>query len=147
VPIEVDGFGPDSDRRVELCCRSSSVVTNLNMSSSFDPEIGLCVCCIAEHPITGGQRGDPKEATRRSTFVLSDQAFPATVHTADTIKECMLVLRIENRMLEELVTQFGKKVYVEGVNPGSVVLLSSFTHLATVRLEQYCRELGCKWGD
>jgi len=54
----------------------------------------------------------------------------------------MLVLRIENGTLEELVTQFGKKVYVEGVNPGSVILQSSFTYLAAIGIEQYCRELG-----
>jgi len=57
VPIEVEGFESESDKRVELCCRSHSVLTNLNMSSSsFDPDIRLCVCCLVDHPITGGQR-------------------------------------------------------------------------------------------
>jgi hypothetical protein len=72
-------------------------------------------------------------------FILSDQNFPAAL-PVEGDGECLKILRIENGKLSELVESFLEVTKGFTVPAGSVVVLTSVSHLAGVGTVEYINQ-------
>jgi hypothetical protein len=72
--------------------------------------------------------------------VLADQSFPAILPAAGTEK-CLVILRIENgsipNLVDEFLGQFGNRLFPSG----GIILIFSAAHLANVGLVAYIQDL------
>jgi len=125
-------FRNSEDTRSNLTIETSSIANESTVSTSFRPHSLHCVCCVPNHPILG--RGV------KPVFVLADQMFPAAVPLREQGR-CLTVLRLEDATLWELATAFLDKVKMSWLPAGTVVLISSGSHLARVGTAAYCAEL------
>jgi hypothetical protein len=73
-------------------------------------------------------------------IVLSDQSFPAMLPTKGEEK-CLVIMRIENGGILDLVDEFSKQLGNRRIPPGSVILLFSAAHLGNVGLTAYIEDL------
>jgi hypothetical protein len=85
-------------------------------------------------------RGAAEGTGGRQAVVLLDQGFPAILPAAGTDK-CLVILRIENGSIPDLVDeflgQFGNRLFPSG----SMILIFSAAHLANVGLTAYIQDL------
>jgi hypothetical protein len=73
-------------------------------------------------------------------FVLSDQNFPATVPVQNCGGECLKIFRIEDSSLVELANGFLEAARGFAVPAGSVLVLTSASHLAWVGAGAYAQD-------
>jgi hypothetical protein len=113
-----------------------------NISLNFDPVTLQCKNCDREpHRILAGIGGGGDDTPGdRMLIVLADQSFPAAVGPEDGC-DCMMVIRLEYGSPHELVEIFLDLTRGCRIPAGSVVLLSSLSHLADVGLAAYTADL------
>jgi hypothetical protein len=104
---------------------------------SFDPQTLVCGVCTDEHQVMGEGKSDnpiPK------IFVLADQGFPGGVVPAPG-GGCVAVIRRECGSLADLTDLFCEVTAGCDIPAGSVILLSSLSHLADVGVQSYAEDL------
>jgi hypothetical protein len=118
--------------------------TNEVITVSFDPGTLNCVACPKSHNIL--QKNAP------AVICLSDQNFLPAMPSADAGKGCLAIVRLEDASLMDLAglaIEIFEKCYL---NPGSVFLIGSASHLIKVGVTTYtadwvslCSKLGSKF--
>jgi hypothetical protein len=83
---------------------------------------------------------DGSKQTPPPCFVLSDQKFPSVI-PVEGDGDCFKLLQVENASLTDLTTVFLAALEGFTVPTGSVVLLSSVSHLAAVGTAAYAEDL------
>jgi len=110
---------------------------NLNVSFSFDPATLTCLNCGGgAHKVVGSSVGGGCSA---GAYILSDQAFPPILPDP-TGTGCMAIIRVEGGSLQELANVFLETFRGSLFGVGSVVLLSSASHLAETGTAAYAED-------
>jgi hypothetical protein len=129
-PCHTGSFLNKDDNRISLAFLRHHFEGSLNVSFSFDPVTLTCHNCGGgPHPILGGS----------DVFVLSDQCFPPALPT--TSAKCINIVRVENGSLMELAETFISVMVGGAVPVGSLVILSSGSHLGQVGLAGYTEDM------
>jgi hypothetical protein len=111
-----------------------------NISLNFDPVAMICKNCNEPHRLlAGGGAGYDDKPRDRMVFVLADQSFPAAVGPEGG--GCMMVIRLEFGSPMELVDLFLDLTRGCQIPAGSVLLLSSLSHLADSGPAAYSADL------
>jgi hypothetical protein len=129
-------FANPDDDRINNCHTRFIVEKKQNISFSFDPATMMCYSCTARggHAICGEEGGGARQC-----FILSDQTFPACLPCGNG--ECVKIIRVEDGALSELVTVWLEITKGKQLPAGSVVILSSATHLLMEGLEGYVEDM------
>ncbi len=123
------GFIVEGDKRWYRKANISCTKKKLNTSASFNPRGGCHTCISGEHDAWIGTQGQP------IVIVAADQHFPPNL-PADGEGECIRILRVENGSLAEIVRELTLAAPVDGMVPGSLVLLGAPAQLAVVSVEK-----------
>ena len=107
-----------------------------NTSYSFNSSTMSCISCSIKHQLLGG---------RRTVFILTDQAFPPALPSS-TEKQCLFILRIENGSLADLVDKFLLITRGWKIPPGSILVVTSASHLARCGTAAYAAALASNGG-
>jgi hypothetical protein len=128
----IGSFANDADARIRLANTISEATSLRNISSSFNIENFVCNTCTVrgEHQVLG-KKSEGNDGTRQSPprFVLSDQNFPSVI-PVEGDGDCFKILQVENATLSDLSTVFLAALEGFTVPAGTIVLISSVSHLA-----------------
>ena len=144
----IGSFTDEKDARIKLANTISDANSSRNISSSFNLEFFICNTCTSrgEHVVLG-KKIDRDDGTKQSPpcFVLSDQNFPAVL-PVEGEGDCFKILLVENASLSDLSTVLLAALEGFTVPAGTVVLISSVSHLAAVGTAAYAEDLvrACK---
>jgi hypothetical protein len=133
---QIGNFYNSNDNRIMLAHQKNLFNQKLNVSFSFNPTLLVCNNCRDRpaHGISGGEQDAPM------VFVLSDQCFaPALPAAGDG--GCIPILRIENGSVNELAKLFVDVFTGTQLKVGSLILISSVSHLAAVGTAAYAEAL------
>jgi hypothetical protein len=140
--INVGSFeANDSVERHSIAQYRHSYLKRQNISSSFKLDTLTCNSCTGtEHRVLHreSERFQARDLVPQA-FVLADQNFPAALPVEEN-GECVKILRIENCSITELVEAFLELTRGYVVPAGTVVMLSSASHLAEVGITAYATE-------
>ncbi len=131
-------FDIDSDSRKFAVKNYHRLDVGRNISASVTVVLG-CLACASPHSIR-----EELGMGNAKVVVLSDQAFPPHLPTDDG--KCVVVIRVEDGVLSELVSVFND-IFANFVSPvgrfapGSVILLGSLSHLGKRGICNYTEEL------
>jgi len=117
---------------------------NRNISLSFDPNRMLCWCKGGEgHQVLMAESdGCTPEYKAPPVFVVTDQHFQASIPSGDNPEEgCLYIIRVEDSTLVEGIGVWLDVVQGYSVPIGTVVVLSSLSHLAHVGVPAYAEDL------
>jgi hypothetical protein len=107
----------------------------MNVCFSFEPRCLMCHCCInGPHHILG-------DTYQPACIVLSDQNFPAALPATKQEAKCPIIIRVEDGTLGDLLASFRKTIGKVKIPVGSVILISSLSHLARVGTAAYAADL------
>jgi hypothetical protein len=121
------------DNRLSTCTVRSIFTTKQNISYSFEPSTFDCLTCSGEnaHKVAGPTAG-------RQVFVLTDHCFPPLIQSKGG---CVQVIRLEFATIMELGNIFTDVITGSSLPVGSVVLISSASHLASVGTAGYAEDV------
>jgi uncharacterized membrane protein YgcG len=108
-----------------------------NLSFSFDPATMACGCCPDRHAVLDTVRGG---ASVPKVFVLADQSFPGGL-AVPVSAGCVSIVREEYGSPDSLAELFIELTRGYCIPTGSVVLISSLSHLADTGLAAYTEDL------
>jgi hypothetical protein len=106
---------------------------------SFDPVSLMCGNCEEQHGFLQQAAGGGGEKSK--IFVLADQGFPSGL-VPEPGSDCVNVIRGESFSLFELVDLFVELTGGCRIPTGTIVLLSSLSHLADVGFQAYAEDVG-----
>jgi hypothetical protein len=133
--VNLGSFFGNNDHRISTCTVRSVYVTKQNLSYSFDPRTFICRACAVEHTIVG----DRDDRSGPIVFVITDQCFPPAMGST-TGSGCVKIIRLENGRLFEMARAFVDLMTGVSLPVGSLVMISSASHLADVGLGAYAEE-------
>ena len=136
----VGDFFSTGDGRTALCAMRADFGAKSNTSYSFDPDTWNCLCCPAHHRILDKLTAPQDITAARRLFLLGDQALPPALPGA-AAGMCIPVIRQEDASLKALVQLFINIVRGHRLQAGSLVAISSASHLASGGLGHYLDEL------
>jgi len=145
VPKIIGGLGSAPCYHGTLIPRKDPRVSNIEVTLNYEEKVAMttsfsmddkrCLSCKGGHDVlymrTVGGLSVPV------CIVLSDQNFPPTLPG----KVCWPVIRIEDGSLHEMAKKLEQICRGAHLPSGTVVVLSSLSHLARVGLEGYCEDL------
>ena len=139
----VGTFRNEGDSRIRFAKERNDIVGMTNQSFSFDPETLTCSNCPVAHPVLKARMPHKVDDTEddRVILVLSDQNFPAVLPATTVHKKCLVIIRVENATLAELLEHFTLICKAAEFPRGGIIILSSASHLARVGTTQYGMEL------
>ena len=137
---DLGDFFSNSDGRMALCTLTCDYSVMANISFSFEPDSWKCTCCAEQHRILDRLSGQQSRAASRRVFLLGDQACPAALPGLET-NGCIPVMRQEDASIKDLVRLFMHTVRGFRLQPGSVVVICSATHMAAAGLSHYLDHL------
>ena len=111
-----------------------------NIGFSFDPATMHCTTCEAEHSILFRAGSSDLAGAAPKCFVLADQCFPPALPTSGE-GDCLAITRIENGNLNELVGAFLGLASGYDIPYGTVVVISSLSHLSRVGTAAYAEDM------
>ncbi|MBM3938666.1 MAG: hypothetical protein FJ333_08470, partial [Sphingomonadales bacterium] len=116
---------------------------NRNISLSFNPSSMKCQCKGGDGHLVLLRSGEkPDNARHPPVFMVSDQNCPAYIPSGDALEsECLKVIRIENGTLQEMASVLLDILQGHCVPLGSIVFISSLSHLAHVGVAGYADDL------
>jgi len=119
----------------------SNFERKLNVSFSFDPATMLCHNCNSQdpHPVVS-LGGEEAADIGGGIFFLTDQNFPPIL-PASGAGCCANIIRVENGTLMEIAEAMVGAVAGNVIKVGSLLVISSASHLAEVGLAGYTEEL------
>jgi hypothetical protein len=131
---QIGSFFEPTDKRSTLAFNKSYFANKQNVSFSFNPSTLTCSNCKDNpgHTIIGNEGA--------SIFVLSDQCFPAALPAAGA-GGCIPILRLENGTVNELAKLMLDVFAGTQIRVGSLILISSVSHLAAVGTAAYAEAL------
>jgi len=137
-PVDLGTFFNEGDLRMKNAHFRTNFAKGLNVSFSFDPSNLNCNNCGGgSHKVVGGGRGGGGSGP--GVYLLADQNFPPVV--PDSIgMDCLVIIRVENGSLLELANVFLETFRGCSFGLGSLVLLSSATHLAWAGVAAYAED-------
>ena len=119
--------GDDRSTRTGI---GSSLGQRINWTSSFGRPDGMCGTCLGgRHAALKASGGGPV------AIVATDQCFPACLPAAEG--ECLRIVRVEGGALREIVLALADSIGGKALVKGTVILLGSVSHMATVGTVQY----------
>ena len=132
--LNLGSFFSTADGRLVDTSLVATYHSKKNVSYSFNPDTLACLCCTNNygHSLLGGHPGGG-----RLVFMLANQACPPTLAGKEG---CVAVIRQETGELVPLVKLFLATTRGFTLPPGSLVVISSATQLATTSLEGYIGE-------
>jgi hypothetical protein len=110
------------------------------ISTSFDMDWTCLSCGQHGSRPTFKIHGEADSSCSTQVVVLSDQSFPEVL-PANSNKNCIKILLIENGSLEDLVSEFIRMIGNRRVPPGTTILLFSASHLGAVGTAAYTEDL------
>jgi hypothetical protein len=113
-----------------------SISNQKTITSSFDNNWQCFNCDLHKNRSALKMRGEAGPAGQPQAVILSDQNFAPQLPVSGQ-QQCIKILRIENGGLIELAEELVARVGNRRVPQGSLILLSSVTHLANVGLSAY----------
>jgi hypothetical protein len=138
------GFKSDGDARPMVAQNYHCAQNSVNISVSISRPRGgnddmSCLACPVEHSFK-----EKLDAGLPVAFVLADQSFPSVLPAAEG--DCVVILRVEDALLGELVEAFADRfkcrLFPHGsLPPGSVILIGSLSHLQARGLADYAEEM------
>ena len=134
-PGTCGSFFLPGDTREYLCDVKVDIQAGSVISTSFNSVNMSCSCC-GQFMFKSGNTG----STSRAVLILSDQAFPAAAPAARGDGGCLKVFRSESASLLDIVGGFLAVAGGWRLRPGSLILLSSASHLAHCGLEAYVND-------
>ena len=139
----VGTFRNEGDSRIKIAKERNDIVKMTNQSFSFDPETFICSNCPVAHPVLKARMPHKVDGTEddRVILVLSDQNYPAVLPATTVHKKCLVIVRVENATLAELLEHFTLICKAAEFPRGGIIILSSASHLARVGTTQYGLEL------
>ncbi len=141
-PLSYWRFGalPD-DNRHQLASHRHIFDSTQNISTSFDPKKFICTVCSVPHAILGGAGGGHAEIEPKC-FILSDQCFPPVLPVGGGEGvDCPALILIENARPYELAGAFLDLVRGFDVPMGTVVVISSASHLGRSGTAAYAGDI------
>jgi hypothetical protein len=142
VPAPIFGsFVTAGNHKIISSYRRKNLSKNLAICLSFNPATLKCGC---KETVPLLQRKDqPSVLSPKSrVLVLSDHCFPPTLQVRDhSACDCIAILRIEHGTLYELLDLFMSLVDIFKIQQGSIILISSVSHLAISGLGAYATDM------
>ena len=109
--------------------------SKMNICFSFEPRCLVCHSCEGSpHHILGDEY-------RPACIILSDQSFPAALPATDKSFNCPTIIRIEDGTLGDLLSCFRKTLGKVRLPVGSIIMISSISHLSRVGVAAYASDL------
>jgi hypothetical protein len=141
-PLPYWRFGALSDdARHHLASHRHIFEATQNISTSFDPKTMHCTCCTSMHPVLA-RAGGGGEGLEHKCFILSDQCFPPVLPSTDEGSlDCPAIILVENAHPYELAGVFLDLARGHDVPIGTVVVLSSLSHLGRVGTAAYAGDV------
>ena len=135
----VGSFYAEGDGRISRVHLKTSLSAKVNVTYSFNPATFTCCCCEANrgHRVFNHR---VEEAEARELILLTDQSYPACFPSLDN-KKCIVSIRVENGSMKELLAEFLEATRATKLAAGSVVMVSSLSHLAAVGTAAYLEDL------
>ena len=130
---ETGSFYNPGDSRIGSANLRTSYASRIAVTFSFDPVTLMCSSCANAHKIFDSEGG-----AGVYVFVLADQNFPPFAKAANG--QCLKIIRVENGTLAELAATLIDVASAASIGVGSVILLTSATHLADVGLAGYSED-------
>jgi hypothetical protein len=127
--------------RITTTYRREILGKNLAISSSFNPATLKCGC---KEALTVLRRRDaaPLNTLKGRVIVLADHCFSPNLSVSDhSSGDCLAILRIEHGDLHELAELFFSLTDIYKIQRGSIILLSSVSHLAQAGLDAYAADM------
>ena len=140
---EAEGdFFSTGDGRVRLMYMDCNLPRKRNIAYSFNPWELLCTGCRAfnSHPVMGARQGSRDGRAGREVIILSDQTYPPATPSSSELG-CIRIIRLEHGSIPDLCGALLDLLNGRVLNPGSIVLIFSATHLAQVGLTAYVTDL------
>jgi hypothetical protein len=141
-PLSYWRFGalPD-DNRHQFASHRHVFDSTQNISTSFDSKKFTCTVCSVPHAILGGAGGERTDIEPKC-FILSDQCFPPVLPTGGGEGvDCPAIILIENARPHELASAFLDLVRGFDVPLGTVVVISSASHLGRSGTAAYAGDI------
>ena len=130
---KTDGFFETGDGRMSSCVLHTDFGAKTNVSLSFDPHTLDCMAC-GNHKVLSG--------SGRPVIILADQEFsPIIPSDSEKTGNCLLVIRVECGTIAAIIREFLELSKSVKIPVGTLVLLSSATHMATVGTSEYVKDL------
>jgi hypothetical protein len=140
-PNFFEKFGDfSSDPRHVFCTHRHTFSKKTNTCTSFDPTDMHCNTCEFRHPIIGRGGGGGLSSITPKCFYLADQCFPPALPSTGE-GDCLAIIRTESGTLDDLVSAFLDLVRDYEVPVGTVVVITSLTHLGRVGTAVYASDL------
>jgi len=136
----VGDFFSSGDGRTALCAMKANFQQLSNTSFSFEPETWSCLCCQTQHKILDKLSTAADNMKVRRVFMIGDQALPPALPGAES-GLCIPIIRQEDASLKSLVNLFISTIRGYKLQAGSIVAISSASHLASGGLGHYLDEL------
>jgi len=134
-PGSCGSFFYPGDTREYLCDIKLDIKAGTVVSTSYNSANMSCSCCGQFMSRAGGP-----VTVSRAIVILSDQAFPAAVPATGGGGSCMKVYRSESASLLDIAGGFLASAGGWRLRPGSLILISSVSHLAHCGVETYAAD-------
>ena len=136
-PPAEDRYGHLVGKRKEGSFYRHIYEARANVSCSFDPSTLKChVCEWGAHSVLHSELDIVPKC-----FILSDQANPPILAALHQDRSCIAVLRVEDAAPAELVDIFRKITESKNLQVGSVILVSSLSHLGRSGTDRYIEDI------
>ncbi len=131
----------NGDHRINSTYRRENLGKNLAISLSFNPATLKCGC-VDGLPLLQRRDITQQVALKGRVIVLSDHCFSPSLRITDHSNgDCIAIARIEHGDLFELADIFFSLNDNYKIQRGSIVLLSSVSHLAHSGLDAYAADM------
>ena len=141
--IPIGALLDENDCRTTNSFQVNSFNKKRNITASYDTAEMVCVTCSLKpgHKLLSRTRtnADPLYNCP-SVFILADQSFPANLPTGGD-GECLRILRLEDASLSDLTDILLESLKPFAVPAGSVILIHSLSHMASVGPAAYAEDL------
>jgi hypothetical protein len=138
VATDIGNFNTDGCPWGDSFSERSSFQQKKLVGLSFDPVTLICGNCTEPHGILQSTAGGDINS---KIFVLSDQGFPSAL-CPEPGSDCVNIVREECGSLFSLVDLFAELTGGCRIPTGTVILISSLSHLADVGFQAYAEDLG-----
>jgi len=136
-PPREDRYGHLVGKRTDGTFYRHIYEAKANVNCSFDPGTLNChVCEWGPHSILHSDVGIVPKC-----YILSDQANPPILAALQQDRSCIAVLRVEDASPAELVDTFRKITESKNLQVGSVIMVSSLSHLGRAGTDRYTEDV------
>jgi hypothetical protein len=142
VPAPIFGsFITNGDMRITTTYRREILGRNLAITTSFNPATLKCGCKEAA-AVLRRRDAAPLNTMKGRVIVLADHCFSPNLTVTDhSSGDCLAIMRIEHGDLHELADLFFSLIDIYKIHRGTIILLTSVSHLAQSSLDAYAADM------